>query len=263
MDKGCAMDEKQQAVRKVEIKKYSDGGSVIVSDNVVVEEPLEVRLDGYPVAVLMRTPGADTALVSGFLVTEGILKSLAQIRKMEQDGNRILVFLNDGERVDVGKFSRNMYAGSSCGICGKATLEAIFSEFPALEAARVPVSTALLDAPGKLLEYQENFSTTGGLHAAGLFCFGGELLLLHEDIGRHNAVDKVVGSALREGISVADSWLLVSGRVSFEIMQKALAIGIPCVAAISAPSSLAIDFAKSSGQTLIGFLRPPGYNRYT
>ena len=256
------MDETQMANREVRIERFTNGNFESVADRVVAEEPLEVRLDGHPVAVLMRTPGCDVDLVTGFLMTEGILKSPAQVRKMEADGNRMLVFLNDGERVDIGKLSRNMFAGSSCGICGKATLEAVFSEFPAIESKRVPSPEILLAAPGKLLSLQENFSATGGLHAAGLFGFDGSLIALREDIGRHNAVDKVIGHALRDGILPADAWLLVSGRVSFEIMQKALAVGIPCVAAISAPSSLAVDFAKGSGQALVGFLRPPRFNRY-
>ena len=259
---GCGMDETQMAIREFGIERYTNGASGSVIDYVVAEEPLEVRLDGHPVAVLMRTPGFDTDLVTGFLVTEGILKSPAQVRKVEADGNRILVFLNDGERVDLGKFTRNMYAGSSCGICGKATLDAIFLEFPKLETKRMPSSEILLSAPAELRSRQENFSATGGLHAAGLFGFDGELLALREDIGRHNAVDKVIGHAIGEGIPTSDCWLLVSGRVSFEIMQKALAVGIPCVAAISAPSSLAVDFAKGSGQALVGFLRVPGFNRY-
>jgi len=256
------MDETKHAVREIMIERFSGGAGSMVPDRVVAEEPLELRLDGHPVAVLMRTPGFDTDLVTGFLMTEGILNSLLQVRKMESDGNRMLVFLNDGERVDIGKLSRNMFAGSSCGICGKATLDAVFSEFPKIVVRRLPSPDVLLSAPDKLLSRQENFSATGGLHAAGLFGFDGGLLSLREDIGRHNAVDKVIGHALREGISTADCWLLVSGRVSFEIMQKALAVGIPCVAAISAPSSLAVDFAKGSGQALVGFLRPPGFNRY-
>jgi len=231
-------------------------------DAVVVEEPLEIRLDGHPVAVLMRTPGDDAELVAGFLITEGILKRLTQVRKMEADGNRMLVFLNDGERVDLGKFSRNMYAGSSCGICGKATLEAIFSEFPRLNEPWEPGEEELLAGPERLSRAQENFTVTGGLHAAGLFGEDGKLLVLREDIGRHNAVDKVIGQGLGEGMDFRKTWLLVSGRVSFEIMQKSLAVGIPFLAAISAPSSLAVEFARESGQGLVGFLRPPGFNRY-
>ncbi len=256
------MDETQAAVREIGIERHRDGEIECVPDRVVVEEPLEVRLDGHPVVVLMRTPGADADLVAGFLVTEGILKSLGQIRKMEADGNRMLVFLAEGERVDLGKFSRNMYAGSSCGLCGKATLEAIFQEFPKLETTRAPTTKVMISAPAMLRSRQKDFSTTGGLHAAGLFGFDGRLLALREDIGRHNAVDKVIGHALTGDMLFSDCWLLVSGRVSFEIMQKALAVGIPCVAAISAPSSLAVEFAKASGQALFGFLRPPTFNRY-
>ncbi len=210
----------------------------------------------------MRTPGSDLDLVTGFLATEGILESPDQVREISADGNRILVFLKDGERVDIGKFSRNMFAGSSCGICGKATMEAVFCGFPKIANSRVPSPDVLIAAPDKLRSLQENFSVTGGIHGAGLFGFDGCLLALREDIGRHNAVDKVIGHAIREGLSAGDCWLLVTGRVSFEIMQKALAAGIPSVAAISAPSSLAVEFAEGSGQSLFGFLRPPRFNRY-
>ncbi len=229
---------------------------------VAVEEPLEVRLDGHPVAVLMRTPGCDRELVAGFLVTEGILESPGQVKRFAADGNRFLVFLNEGVGVDLGRLSRNMYSASSCGICGKGSMEAVFCEFPKIGKRKFPRDEVILSAPEKLRAGQKTFSTTGGLHAAGLFDFEGNLLVLREDVGRHNAVDKVIGFALEAGIGLEDVWLLVSGRVSFEIMQKSLAAGIPCVAAISAPSSLAVEFAVESGQGLIGFLRPPEFNRY-
>lgn len=256
------MDDAQGGARKVVITRCKDGTAAEEADFVAVEEPLEIRLDGHPVAVVMRTPGHDRELAMGFLVTEGIVPGTEAVRKIACDGNRILAFLHEGVEVDLGKLTRNMYTGSSCGICGKATLEAIFAGFPRLTESRVPADAALLAAPEKLRAAQGNFSSTGGLHAAGLFGADGEALVVREDIGRHNAVDKVMGRALMDGIDPSETWLLVSGRVSFEIMQKALAGRIPCVAGISAPSSLAVDFARESGQTLFGFLRPPGFNRY-
>lgn len=250
--------------RALSLIRHDAGGERPMEDLVAVEEPLEIRIDGYPVAVLMRTPGNDDELVSGFLVTEGILQNLAQIRKIESrpDEGRSLVFLNDEVNVDLGRLTRVLVSSSSCGLCGKSTLEAIFSHFPPLtEETHVP-DQVLLEAPEKLRTSQNAFNTTGGLHGVGIFSLDGNLLVLHEDIGRHNAVDKVIGHALSEGIQLRETFLLVSGRVSFEIMQKSLAARIPVVAAISAPSSLAVDFAKNSGQTLIGFLRPPSFNRY-
>jgi FdhD protein len=237
----------------------------VIDDQVAVEEPLEIRLDGHPVAVVMRTPGHDEELAAGFLVTEGIVSSVDQLRKIEPrpEENRVLVFLADGVAVDLGRLTRHLFTGSSCGLCGKATLEAIFTDFPPI-ARGIEISDAvLLAAPAKLRAAQTTFESTGGLHAAGIFSADGELLVLREDIGRHNAVDKVIGHALLNGIDLKSTLLLVSGRLSFEIMQKALAARIPAVAAISAPSSLAVEFARKSGQTLIGFLRPPTFNRYS
>lgn len=252
--------------RTITMTRHMPGNHVEACDEVALEEPLEIRLDGHPVAVLMRTPGHDEDLATGFLLTEGIISSRSQLRKIETrpDENRVLVFLQEGEIVDLGRLTRHLFSGSSCGLCGKATLEAIFTDMPPLppDTQRVP-DEVLLAAPEKLRAAQDTFRSTGGLHAAGVFTAEGELLVVREDIGRHNAVDKVIGHAAREGISLVDSLLLVSGRVSFEVMQKALAARIPVVAAISAPSSLAVEFAKGSGQTLVGFLRPPGFNRYT
>lgn len=243
---------------------HGPDGSARVTDRVAVEEPLEIRLDGHPVAVLMRTPGADLELLAGFLMTEGILESISQLRKTElrPSENRALAFLHDGVAVDLGKLTRHLFTGSSCGLCGKATLEAILCDFPPILMPLIISPEVLLAAPAQLRAAQCAFESTGGLHAAGLFSSTGELLVLHEDIGRHNAVDKVIGHGLMKQIKFSETFLLVSGRVSFEIMQKALAVRIPTIAAISAPSSLAVDFAKKSGQTLIGFLRPPTYNCY-
>ena len=252
------------AARTISLIHCHPGGHSEALDQVAVEEPLEIRLDGHPVAVMMRTPGHDEELAAGFLVTEGIISTVSQLRKIEPrpDENRVLVFLQEGVAVDLGRLTRHLFTGSSCGLCGKATLEAIFTDSPPIDR-RINISNALLlQAPEKLRAAQGTFETTGGLHAAGVFTATGELLISREDIGRHNAVDKVIGHALLNGTDLTATFLLVSGRLSFEIMQKALAARIPMVAAISAPSSLAVEFAKRSGQTLVGFLRPPTFNRY-
>ena len=253
-----------ESARSIWISRCGPDGCVAATDQVAVEEPLEIRLDGHPVAVVMRTPGDDPDLVAGFLVTEGIVSSVADVRKTEvrPDENRVLAFLKDGVEVDLGRLTRHMFSGSSCGLCGKATLEAIFNDFPPITRKLQVPDAVFLGAPAKLRAAQSAFDSTGGLHAAGIFSASGELLVLREDIGRHNAVDKVIGHALLNGIDLGAVFLMVSGRVSFEILQKALAARIPVIAAISAPSSLAVDFAKNSGQTLIGFLRPPTFNRY-
>lgn len=254
-----------QASQTITLIQHRPNGAAEIEDQVAVEEPLEIRLDGHPVAVVMRTPGHDEELAAGFLVTEGIVSSVDQLRKIEPrpEENRVLVFLADGVAVDLGRLTRHLFTGSSCGLCGKATLEAIFTDFPPIERGIEISDAVLLAAPAKLRAAQTTFESTGGLHAAGIFSADGELLVLREDIGRHNAVDKVIGHALLNGIDLKSTILLVSGRLSFEIMQKALAARIPAVAAISAPSSLAVEFARKSGQTLIGFLRPPTFNRYS
>jgi FdhD protein len=253
-----------QASQPITLIHCHPGGEMEKHDQVAVEEPLEIRLDGHPVAVVMRTPGHDEELAAGFLVTEGIVSTVGQLRKIEPrpEENRVLVFLQDGVSVDLGRLTRHLFTGSSCGLCGKATLEAIFTDFPPIGQRLEIADEVLLAAPDKLRAVQETFESTGGLHAAGVFSAAGDLLVLREDIGRHNAVDKVIGHALLTGLDLRSTFLLVSGRLSFEIMQKALAARIPAVAAISAPSSLAVEFAKNSGQALVGFLRPPTFNRY-
>jgi FdhD protein len=232
-------------------------------DRVAVEEPLQITIDGHPIAVLMRTPGDDEVLVTGFLKTEGIIRSKAEIRKLSIEANHALVFLTDEVEWDVTRLSRNFFSASSCGICGKATIDAVIGEQMVLNDGPTFDHSVLLAAPDLLREKQITFNSTGGLHACGLFNHSGKLLAIREDVGRHNAVDKVIGSSLLDEFDRTDCFLLVSGRVSFEVMQKALAAGIPMVAAVSAPSSLAIEFAKQSNQTLVAFLRPPGFNVYS
>lgn len=235
------------------------------------EEPLEIRIEGRSVAVVMRTPGHDEELVAGFLVSEGVIQKARDVLEISQcpstgnlHGNIVDVLLG-GAVVNWDSLTRHVFSASSCGLCGKSSIESIFQRFPSVAAEALRVEARIIASlPEKLRAAQETFATTGGLHASALFDLEGNLLVLREDVGRHNALDKVLGHALQKGLLPLDQHiLLVSGRVSFEIMQKALAAGVPIVAAISAPSSLAVDFADEGGQTLIGFLRGSTMNVYT
>lgn len=240
----------------------------VADDLVAVEEPLEIRVAGRGIGVTMRTPGNDDELALGFLVGEGVISRRADIehvRPCDRAGGDVLdVIMTSSVAVDFAKLTRHVFASSSCGVCGSASIDAVRKRFP-----RVADTTAI--APGVLRQLvptlraaQPTFDATGGLHAAGLFDAAGSLVAAREDVGRHNAVDKVVGWALmRSMLPLSMHTLLVSGRVSFEIVQKALAAGIPAVAAVSAPSSLAIDLAEESNITLVGFLRDGRFNVYT
>jgi len=233
-------------------------------DHVAREEPLQITVDGTPVAVVMRTPGHDEDLVRGFLITEGIVDNLNYVSRidLEQKQNHAYVFLTDDVMLDQARLSRNLYSASSCGICGKASIDSIRQSYPPLEDGFLIHEHVLLGLPKTLSNAQQIFLSTGGLHAAALMDAAGQVLVLREDVGRHNAMDKVIGCGSVDGIDFSNTLLQLSGRVSFEVMQKALAVGIPMVSAISAPTSLAVDFARESNQTLVGFLRPPSYNVY-
>ena len=240
-------------------------------DHLAVEEPLEVRVQGQPVAVIMRTPGHDFELAAGFLCTEGILRSPSDIGAISycKDAeppnleNVVDVLLSDGVPFDLERLRRNVYASSSCGICGKATIQAIHAHAPPI-VSDLTLSPGLLYAlPDRLRAAQAAFDRTGGLHGAGLFDPDGALIVLREDVGRHNAVDKVVGHRLLHHRFPPDRHvLMVSGRAGFEIVQKALVARIPVVAAVSAPSSLAVTLAAESNMTLVGFLRGNRMNVY-
>jgi len=253
----------------VPIVRYRiESGFVRAIDRVAAEEPLEIRVNGSSVAVTMRTPGHDDELATGFLRTEGVIRSAGEIAEIvhcpevdpEGEGNTLDVRLR-GE-ADLTRLTRHVFTSSSCGICGKATIDSVIGSFSPVPDHEPPGPEFLLSLPAKLRAAQETFDRTGGLHASALFDRRGNLLLLREDVGRHNALDKVIGHVLLHRIPLEDLILLVSGRVSFELMQKALSVGLPVVAGISAPSSLAVNLAKESGQTLIGFLRERGYNCY-
>jgi FdhD protein len=245
-------------------------------DTVAAEEPLEIRLGGSPLAVTMRTPGDDFDLVHGFLATEAVIRSaddvagLRYCNSVDDEGrntyNVVDVDLAPGVQAPDTALDRNFYTSSSCGVCGKASIDAIRTRTAfdvAADPVRVPLEV-LFALPDRLRAAQEVFAKTGGLHAAGLFTADGELVALREDVGRHNAVDKVVGDAVRAGrLPLTGHVLMVSGRSSFELTQKAAMAGIPVLAAVSAPSSLAVELARDVGITLVGFLRGDGCNVYT
>jgi FdhD protein len=237
-------------------------------DPVASEEPLEIRVDTRPVTVTLRTPGHDAELAAGFLLTEAVIRSGADIARFlphprNPHGAVLDVQLRPDLTVDFARLTRHVFAVSSCGLCGKAAIDAIRQSHPPIDDPSTLDPDWLLSLPQAMRAAQTAFDSTGGIHAAALFPVGGPLRVLREDIGRHNAVDKVIGHmALSGHLPLKAHVLLVSGRVSFEVMQKALAAGIPIVAAISAPSSLAIQFAIESHQTLVGFLREGRFNVY-
>ncbi len=256
----------KKSTRAVAITRW-DGPAAVDScaDEIAVEEPLEIRVGGQSVAVVMRAPGHDRELTAGFLITEGILHRIEDVLDMvycrgdraEPEENVLDVLLAPEAQVDTTKLTRHVFTSSSCGICSKASIEAVQAQFPPIEQPVTPSRMVLGQLPAKLRAAQAAFDRTGGLHANALFGLDGALKTVREDVGRHNALDKVVGRAFWDGaLPLSQCILLVSGRVSFEIMQKALGAGIPVVAAISAPTSAAVEFAQASGQVLVGFLRP-------
>jgi FdhD protein len=256
------------------IRRKGDGELEYLPDDLTIEEPLEIRVGRKPIATTMRTPGHDEELAAGFLLSEGIVRDRDQIASVSAGGdNRVRVDLavaaigDRGSRDQRSRLQTKRFGtiSSSCGLCGKTSIGAIRQNFPAIRSARIRIDIeTLLSLPETLRNAQSDFARTGGIHAAGIFSVDGKLKIAREDIGRHNAVDKAVGRAfLDQLLPLERHLLLVSGRASFEIIQKALAAGIPIVAAVSAPSSLAVELARDSNQTLIGFLRPPSFNIYT
>lgn len=245
-------------------------------ETLVVEEPLEIRVDGTPITVTMRTPGSDVELAQGFLLTEGVidkrddLLTVRYCRGAQEDGsntyNVLDATLAPGVAMPDLNVTRNFYTTSSCGVCGKASLDAIklISRHCPGDDPSTVTAAALTAMPDRLRSAQKVFASTGGLHGAALFDVDGTPLVVREDVGRHNAVDKVIGWALEQGrIPLTGAVLLVSGRVSFELTQKAVMAGIPVLAAVSAPSSLAVDLATQSGLTLVAFLRGESMNVYS
>jgi FdhD protein len=267
----------------VDISRISNGQPASLTDSVAVEEPLEIRVaystpDGRAtrsVSITMRTPGHDAELAAGFLYGESIIRSASDIASIEACGppapdsgnhNVIRVDLNAGVEVDLGRLQRHFYTTSSCGVCGKTSLDALRAIGAMEQSSNTTTfaSATLITIPGKLREQQATFDKTGGLHAAVAFDTAGELAETMEDVGRHNAVDKVVGALLlQDRLPAKELGLMVSGRASFELMQKALLAGMPLLAAVSAPSSLAVQLAGEFDVTLVGFLRGDEFNVYS
>jgi FdhD protein len=247
--------------------RYTDGVAETRDDTLTTEGPVEFRIAGVPVAVLMRTPGRDIDLARGFLLTEGIILGPGEVASIErrsgsENGDRYDVVLADGVVIDPEQFRRNVYASSSCGVCGKASIDAV------LVACRVPPPgpvvppSFLTGLPSRMRDVQDQFAMTGSLHAAALFSGAGELIEIAEDVGRHNAVDKVVGAVAARTWPIGEVVLMVSGRISFEITQKAAVAGIPFVAGVSGASSLAADLGDQTGVTVCGFVRGDSFNVY-
>jgi FdhD protein len=258
------------------VLRLSAGHTSRQPDRLAVEEPMELRVDGHALAVTMRTPGHDVELAHGFLLTEGVIGSVTDVvagrycNSVDERGrntyNVLDVSLAPGVAAPDSGLDRNFYTTSSCGVCGKASLDAVrlHSQFAVDEDSAQVSPETLFALPDALRAGQRLFNSTGGLHAAGLFTAEGRLLVVREDVGRHNAVDKVLGWALlNDHIPARGCILMVSGRASFELAQKAVMAGVPILAAVSAPSSLAVELAAESGMTLVGFLRGTTMNVYT
>ena len=264
----------EQTVR-TKVKKITSSQAEVVDDVVVVEEPLEIQLSFVnggrrvirSVSVTMRTPGKDNELAVGFLYTEGILQTPADVEEVcELENNKVCVVLRDAIKVDFNQLSRHFYTSSSCGVCGKTSLEALKmgNAQPFIGATPILEQGFICKMPTLLRKHQQTFARTGGLHAAALFNTSGKIQLSNEDVGRHNAVDKVAGSVLLDSsLDPAESILMVSGRTSYEILQKSIRAGIPFVAAVGAPSSLAVELANVFNVTLLGFLSEERFNVYS
>ncbi|NUP10456.1 MAG: formate dehydrogenase accessory sulfurtransferase FdhD [Polyangiaceae bacterium] len=257
---------------RASVLAYSGASSLRRDDALSEEEPLEIQVGGVPIAVVMRTPGHDAELAVGFLVTERVVheardvvsaRHCSTVRDPESEENVMRIVLREGIDPPLEQLRRNTYASSSCGVCGKASIESVMATGGPISRGDVTTTAVLYGLPDELRRAQRGFDATGGLHAAGLFDTGGKMLLVREDVGRHNAVDKVVGAHVLASGSFDDTILLVSGRISFEIVQKAAAARIALVAGISAPTSLAVRAADALAITVVGFLRGETMNVYT
>jgi FdhD protein len=249
------------------IIRYSASGAEPAIDELVDESPVEFRLDGVPIAVLMRTPGDDENLGLGFGLTEGIVLNPGEveaIRAVEgsDEGDRFDIVLADGVVVDPEQFRRNLFTSSSCGVCGKASIDAVRITARSIPEGPLMNADTLMSLPDTMRTQQIGFDRTGSIHAAAAFTATGLLVSIAEDVGRHNAVDKLVGGLATDRWPLADLVLMVSGRLSFEMVQKAAVAGMPIIAGISGASSLAVDLGEELGMTVIGFLSPDGFNIY-
>ena len=250
-----------------EIVRYSAAGAATTADELVQEAPVEFRLGGVPIAVLMRTPGEDEHLALGFSLTEGIVLTpdeVAAVRLTEgsTEGDRYEIVLADGVTVDPEQFRRNLFTSSSCGVCGKASIDAVRVTARTIRQGPTVSATRLRSLPAVMRRSQPVFGRTGSIHAAAAFTPEGEFMGIAEDVGRHNAVDKLVGSLSRDRWPLSNLVLIVSGRLSFEMVQKAAVAGMPIIAGVSGASSLAADLGDELGMTVVGFLSEDGFNVY-
>jgi FdhD protein len=269
---GRSLDRCDSGIIHVATSHYDSGSCSSRSDSLAIEEPLEIRLAGRRFTLTMRTPGHDSELAAGFLFAEGFVQNrveLGEIRRLRDraghpDPNALDVILNLSAESNRSRLRRNFTISSSCGVCGKSSIDALHRRIAKIDSPLTVAVGTILSLPVAMRAAQEVFAATGGLHAAALFDSKGSLQVIREDVGRHNALDKIVGhSLLGAALPLTESILLVSGRVSFEIVQKTAAAGIPILTAISAPSSLAIDLAESLGVTVVGFVRDSSMNIYT
>lgn len=261
------MSPKNLTGKKVVIQKWKPDSLESREDVVAIEEPLQIMVNGSPVSITMRTSGDDKALAIGFLYTEGIIQNYAQIENVNQnDENTVNVIMNKSVDIGVSDIQRNFYTTSSCGVCGKTSIDSIFQKTPFdLKKMLFKVSADILTRlQDKLLNVQTAFQATGGIHAAVLFTSKGDYVYHSEDVGRHNALDKLIGhTIMAEKTPLESHILLLSGRASFELLQKAAMAGIPFVCSVGAPSSLAVELADNLGISLVGFLKKTGFNIYT
>jgi FdhD protein len=249
------------------ITRYSGGTLMEVSDELVEESPVEFRLGGVPIAVVMRTPGDDENLGLGFALTEGIVLNPGEVKEVRQiegdhEGDRYDFVLADDVRIDPEQFRRNLYTSSSCGVCGKASIDAVRVTARTIPEGPPITPETLTSLPATMRRQQKSFERTGSIHAAAAFSPTGGLIAIAEDVGRHNAVDKLVGGLARRHWPLTDLILMVSGRLSFEMVQKGAVAGMPIIAGISGASSLAVELGEELGMTVIGFLTDVGFNVY-
>lgn len=258
--------KKEVQIHKTSIIRCSEDLTTTVDDYIAIESPLQISINHRPISVTMRTPGDDVALALGFLFTEGMIQSYSEVVSAIQMDENIVNIQLKNEILSTATLERNFYTTSSCGVCGKSSVDAILTKsiYP-IDTKKISVSNEVLfSLQAKLLQVQSAFESTGGLHASALFHPDGSYIFHYEDVGRHNALDKLIGNALiNDRLPLRDHLLLLSGRASFELIQKASMVGIPIIVAVGAPSSLAVELAQSTGQTLIGFLKKSSYNIYT
>jgi FdhD protein len=266
------MKDKIATVRKLEIYRYIDNEKLKVEDSISIEEPLEIVLNSATldkpksISITMRTPGDDKALALGFLMTEGIINNMIQIESVKVGENKIIIGIKSDVTLDLKKLDRHFYTSSSCGVCGKSSIESVntISDYEPTYHNLSIRSEVIKLLPAALREAQDIFLQTGGLHAAALCDINGSIISITEDVGRHNALDKLIGHQfIKDTLPLDKSIVLLSGRISFELVQKSIMAGVQCIVAVGAPSSLAVELADEYDVTIVGFAKANKFNVYT